>query len=171
MSDQRENGAGSPAAPPLVALAAWAVPGAGYWLIGQRLRGTVIGLTIILLFLFGILIGGIRIVDAPSFAGAGWNPLPRLLTKPWFIGQALTGPLGLGSAWIASNLAANRRYADVVPHARVAEIPTLYTAVAGMLNLLAIIDCSYRAAQGQHGEPADEPPDEADVTGSTQEAA
>jgi hypothetical protein len=38
-------------------------------------------------------------------------------------------------------------------HARLAEIGTLYTAVAGMLNLLAIIDSSYRASQ-EHGENA-----------------
>ena len=31
-------------------------------------------------------------------------------------------------------------------HARVYEIGTLYTAVAGMLNLMAILDAAYRAA-------------------------
>ena len=36
----------------------------------------------------------------------------------------------------------------VVSHGRVNEIGVLYTAVAGMLNLLAIIDASHRAAGG-----------------------
>ncbi|MND00706.1 hypothetical protein D3C83_194180 [compost metagenome] len=32
-----------------------------------------------------------------------------------------------------------------MPHARLAEIGTLYTAIAGMLNLLVIIDAAGRA--------------------------
>ena len=152
-------------APPLVALAGWVLPGAGYWMIRQRLRGTVIGATIVLLFLSGILIGGVRIVDAPNLS-VGGNAVQRLLQKPWFIGQALTGPMGLTSAWVAGRLAADERYRDTVPHARVAEITTLYTAIAGMLNLLAIIDASHRAAHGQRGEPddADDVPDDATET-------
>jgi hypothetical protein len=39
-------------------------------------------------------------------------------------------------------------------HARVSDIGTLYTAVAGMLNLMAIIDSSYRATlYGSDDEP------------------
>ena len=50
--------------PPLVALAGWLVPGLGYWLIGQKARGTTIGLTVVSMFLFGMLVGGVRTVDA-----------------------------------------------------------------------------------------------------------
>ena len=35
--------------PPLVAFAAWLLPGGGYLLIGQRARGVVVGVTILLL--------------------------------------------------------------------------------------------------------------------------
>ena len=127
--------------PPLVALAGWIIPGGGYFLIGQRTRGTVIGVTVVALFLLGVLNAGVRVVEAPNLlAGGGW--VARILQKPWFIGQALMGPIGLVAAWIAHALGPEHRAAS----ARLGEIGTLYTAVAGMLNLLAIIDSSHRAA-------------------------
>lgn len=138
------NSSGNLAAPaPVVALMGWLIPGAGYWLIGQRTRGLTIGITIVLLFVAGIFIGGIKVVDAPAFNS---NPtaLFGMAQKPWFIGQALAGFPGILSAWIAGGV-------KVVAHARLADISTLYTAVAGMLNLLAVIDSTFRAAHvGEH---------------------
>jgi hypothetical protein len=46
----------------------------------------------------------------------------------------------------------NEKAGYVLSHARVNEIGTLYTAVAGMLNLLAIIDSAYRSARQEGGE-------------------
>jgi hypothetical protein len=112
-------------------------------LIGQRTRGLVIGVTIITLFLLGTLIAGLRVVDAPNLLGVGiggWAS--RILQKPWFIGQVLTGPIGIIAACVGHALGPEHRAAT----ARLGEIGTLYTAVAGMLNLLAIIDASHRAA-------------------------
>lgn len=124
--------------PPLVALAGWMLPGAGYWLVGQRARALTVGITILALFFLGVLIAGVRVVEAPPAVGL-------VMARPWFIGQALAGPISLICAWISSELSTGR-YALVVAHARVAEIGTLYTAVAGMLNLMAIIDAACRAA-------------------------
>jgi hypothetical protein len=138
----------------MVALAGWLVPGAGYWLIGQRLRAITVGVTILAVFGFGILISGIRVVQAPDVTGPG-NLAQRILARPWFIGQVLTGPVGIAAAW-ASDQLAQSSYARIEAKARLAEIGTLYTAVAGMLNLLTMIDSAHRAAQGQFGEPADE---------------
>ncbi len=129
-----------PAPPPLVALAAWIIPGGGYWMIRQRDRGTVVGVTILLLFVLGILIGGVRVVEAPP-------AISQILQRPWFIGQFLVGPIGLIAAWISNGLGTSAAYADVVSHSRINEIGTLYTAVAGMLNLMAIIDAAWRAGQ------------------------
>jgi hypothetical protein len=131
--------------PPVVALAGWVLPGAGYWLIGERTRAITVGVTILLVFFFGILVSGIRVVQAPDMSGPG-NPLQRILQRPWFIGQVLTGPVGVGAAYVSDQLASSPRYRTVEAKARLAEIGTLYTAVAGMLNLLTIIDASYRAA-------------------------
>lgn len=121
--------------PPLVALAGWLVPGAGYWLIGQRGRAVAVGLTIILMFLAGLLIGGLRAVDAPTAFS-----LPAILNKPWFIGQILAGPITLLTHYLAN------AWEVQFSHARIYEIAVLYTAIAGMLNLMAVIDSAYRAA-------------------------
>jgi hypothetical protein len=118
--------------PPLVVIASWLVPGAGYWLLGQRARGTTIGLTVLILFIMGMLIGGITVVDAPQ-------DFSEITAKPWFIAQFLAGPISIASAWLAGSI-------GIVSHSRSFEIGTLYTAVAGMLNLLGIIDAGYRAA-------------------------
>jgi hypothetical protein len=131
------------APPPLVALAAWLIPGAGYWLIGQRTRALAVGITIVILFILGVFIGGIDVVDAPKFSGSPFT-LFGMIQKPWFIGQALAGLPGLIGAWLAS-------LSNTPSHARLAEISTLYTAVAGMLNLLAVIDSTFRAVHAAEG--------------------
>jgi hypothetical protein len=131
--------------PPLVALAGWLIPGAGYWLIGQRVRAITVGVTILVLFTLGILIAGMRVVQAPDMSGPG-STLQRVLQRPWFIGQVLSGPVGLISAYISEQLSQSPTYRAVEAKARLAEIGTLYTAVAGMLNLLTIIDASHRAS-------------------------
>src|SRR4051812_22490130 len=59
------------ASPPIVAIAGWLLPGAGYWVIGQRVRGLVVGVTIITLFMSGILIGGVRSIQVPGFGENG----------------------------------------------------------------------------------------------------
>ena len=123
--------------PPVVALATWIVPGSGYWLIGQRARALTVGITIIILFILGMLIGGVRVVDVPN--GVLSTPVNAVSQKPWFVGQILAGPITL----IASSIGHDDAY--YASHSRVNEIGTLYTAVAGMLNLLAIIDAAYRA--------------------------
>src|SRR5439155_19587438 len=124
--------------PPVVALAGWLVPGAGYWLIGQRGRAVTVGITILLIFVLGTLISGIRVVQAPDLTGPGTLP-QRILNRPWFIGQVFNGPLGLGAAWVSDQLASSPTYHNIEAKARLAEIGTLYTALAGMLNLLTII--------------------------------
>src|SRR4051812_17588099 len=132
--------------PPVVALAGWVLPGLGYWLIGQRGRALACGVTILVVFLGGILIAGVRVVQAPDMNGPG-NTFQRILQRPWFIGQVLTGPMGITAAVISDKLAASPNYREIETKARLAEIGTLYTAVAGMLNLLTIIDASHRAGR------------------------
>lgn len=137
--------------PPLVALAAWLLPGAGYLLIGQRARGLAVGISILLLFVLGLLIGGVRVIEVPGFDGNGQRVrnmrlIQEVQEKPWFVGQILTGPVCMVGGWFSIDLAHQRLPRS---HARVNEIGTLYTAVAGMLNLMAIIDSAYRGASRQ----------------------
>jgi hypothetical protein len=152
----------APARPPqpfLVALAAWALPGLGYLLVGQRARGLTTGITILALFVAGLLIGGVRALDPPMVSGRDvGTSAPRrslrdeILAKPWYIAQVLTGPVGLvasyGAAWAGEPDPTNPdRSRGEESHARVNEIAVLYMAVAGMLNLLTIIDSAHRAGR------------------------
>src|SRR5438105_5403066 len=129
--------------PPVIALAGWLMPGAGYWLIGQRARAATVGLTILAIFVLGTLISGIRVVQAPDLTGTGTLP-QRIFNRPWFIPQVVTGPIALAAAWTSDQLAQSQ-YRSIESKARLAEIGTLYTAIAGMLNLLTIVDSSYGA--------------------------
>ena len=145
---------------PIVAVVGWLIPGAGYLLLGQLARGLTIGFTILTLFVLGLLIGGIHVVDPPTFATpAGGPPLTIrhkvkvVLEKPWYIGQFLSGAIGLISGWVGPSQPA--------PHARANEIGTLYTAVAGMLNLLAMIDSAHRAGTLDEDEVASPRPEAA----------
>ena len=82
------------------------------------------------------------------------SALSEVRAKPWSIAQVLTGPVAIGGAawsvWAAKDPdgdEGDREPPGALSHARVNEIGVLYTAVAGMLNLLAIIDAAHRAAQ------------------------
>ena len=167
--------------PPLVALAGWLLPGAGYLLLGQRARGLVIGTTILFLFVFGLLVAGVRVVEVPGFDSSGkkvmvtpvalnpqtkrveatgepphWvmliSPLNEIRNKPWSVPQALTGPISFaaaaGSVWAAGPVDGDhpRETRGQLSHARINEIGSLYLSIAGLLNLLTIIDASHRAA-------------------------
>ncbi len=199
--------------PGIVGICAWLLPGGGYFILGERTRGAVVSISIILLFLMGILIGGIRIMDPPGWGQYGYmtqivgrgpedfrrvnptnaqeqaepavhdgrgrgfgpaftrEPLSELGSKPWFVGQILCGPITLAASVISVHearpsdspvdansvgegaaplpAADNGSAREGVPsaHSRSWEIGALYTAVAGMLNLLTIIDATFRATQ------------------------
>lgn len=170
---------------PLVAIAAWLLPGAGYWLLGQRARAMVVGVSIIVLFVVGLLIGGVRVIEVPGYGDHGlplvvappdrngdhlvesepgsgetgpWvmtsHPMEEIRNKPWYIAQVLAGPINLIASWgsiAASKVNASGIAVGYRSHARTNELGVLYTAIAGMLNLLAIIDSASRA-----GRPEDD---------------
>ena len=88
----------------------------------------------------------------------GWvlthHPLEELRSKPWSIAQVMIGPIDLLCDWwsVAASQPADPSNPQLGPigarsHSRLNELGVLYTAIAGMLNLLAIIDCSHRAGQ------------------------
>jgi hypothetical protein len=153
--------------PAVVALAGWLLPGLGYWLLGERARAIVVGVTTLLLFAGGILIAGVRVIEVPGYDDRGnkilvqtgpgereWNLFTfngvknEIGNKPWYVGQILMGPVNLMcSAWSIAASDPQLDYPKV--KARLGEIGTLYTAVAGMLNLLAMIDSAYKAGGGE----------------------
>lgn len=153
MAERSRKNVKLPLPAPVVALAGWIVPGLGYILIGERWRGIIAGVSIIMMFMIGTLIGGVRVVDVPGYDARGsrqmisgkWSlaarPLPELAEKPWFIPQVLVGlPTAIAS------------YAslDIAPtvqksRARLSEIGMIYTVVAGLLNLIILIDSGHRS--------------------------
>lgn len=148
---------------PVVALAGWCVPGLGYWLIGERRRAIFSGVSILAIFVLGLLIAGVRCIDVPGFDDRGTlkrasrsgqamitaTPFRAIVDRPWFIPQIMTGPAALGASVWSVNIAETYPKAT----ARLWDIGTLYTAVAGMLNLLVIIDASHRAARIREDNP------------------
>ena len=129
-----------PAGLPLLAAAlAWVFPGLGHLLLGRVQRGLVLAVAITTLYLAGLLIGGVSVID-------------RRDHPAWFLSQALIGPSLLLDRY-HQNLrdAATRQRrgpgdADAYAPAfgRAQEQGTLYTAAAGLLNLLAMLDAASR---------------------------
>jgi len=120
------------------AFAAWVLPGLGHAVLGEHRRGLILFGGIGLLWLSGLLIGGVSVCD-------------RYRHSAWFLGQVLVAP----------SLAVNhyqqylKRQPDHPPmpgeahdyepsYGHMSEQGVLFTALAGLLNLLAMIDVIYR---------------------------
>lgn len=170
---RKSNPPGNGPQPGMVGLAQWALPGLGYWILGYRARGVTIGVTVLLIFVLGLLIGGVRVLEVPTYDHNG-QPLDtpwyqEVRAKPWSVAQIMVGPVGIaaGALSVYASRPDSAATSDAGPsgyttskagargsesHARTNEIAVLYTAVAGMLNLLAIIDSTYRAGKLQEGK-------------------
>lgn len=153
MSDPNDT---VPAFRPLALLAGAMLPGLGHVVAGERRRGLLAGGAILGLFFGGIFIGGVDVIDARE-------------DTAWFAGQAMVGPLAFGVNYVHQNSLkvidprtkqprsarptegrdprTGGPVADGTPPNRrsvgkMNEIGTLYAAVAGMLNLIAMIDAA-----------------------------
>lgn len=120
------------------AVAAWVAPGVGHLLLGQRKRGLILLVSIGSLWLAGLMMGGITVIDHKAHPA-------------WFLGQMLVGP-SLAADYYhqhlrsvdPGNLVPGESPAFEPSFARVNEQGVLYTALAGLLNLLAVLDVVYR---------------------------
>lgn len=113
----------------IVGLLAWAVPGAGHFLIKEKSRAVIIFVTITATFLAGIYIGSIGVIDS---VGA----------KPWYAAQIMTSP----AVAIISRITSSGQYPS---YGKPFDIGQIYTTVAGMLNLLCILSAVYMAHCGR----------------------
>jgi uncharacterized membrane protein len=119
----------------LAGSAAWVVPGAGYWVLGDKRRALVVCVTILLTFSLGLYIGSIGVIDSVH-------------AKPWYIAQLMNGPAVI---LIAQHVAQSNSYPV---YARPAEIGQIYTSIAGLLNLLCIVNAVYMAHSRQTPQEA-----------------
>jgi len=96
-----------------------------------------------------------------GYENLGWaltqQPLAEIGSKPWSIGQIFAGPMYLAAAAVSVQMAKPQEDKPTEPgvppsHSRSWELGTLYTAIAGMLNMLAMIDSTFRAAQSDGEE-------------------
>jgi len=135
---------------PVAALfAAWLLPGLGHIVLGERVRGLIIMVALGSLYTAGLLIGSIDVID-------------RREDTLWFVGQVIAGPTTIVLDEYAGDLrsraqarvegrtfpASTSPQFDNLPLVRsvgrVNELGTLYCALAGMLNLLVIVDILFR---------------------------
>ncbi len=128
---------------PHAAILAWLWPGLGHLTLGERKRGLLIMFGVLFLFLGGLLVGGVDSVDRKDY-------------RLWFLAQALCGPVAFDAD------RANQTYVKPLPNdrvqryerddpelktrlrrkglGRVNEMGTLFCALAGLMNLVVILD-------------------------------
>ena len=114
---------------------AWLMPGLGHAYLGHRGRGLICFVTITATFWTGVAIGGVR---------GTIDPHER---KLWFLAQLCAGVnTGVGYALHEGlvRAASRRGEAPVVTHWASAEVGLHYTGVAGLLNLLVVLDAVAR---------------------------
>jgi hypothetical protein len=123
----------------IAAIATWLLPGLGHLLVGDRIRGTIFLVVITLTFWTGVAIGGVKNTVSPN---------DRTL---WFAGQICAGGHSLAAiAWgsrIGDPEKTGQYAAYVKGYGRTEEVSVVYTAIAGMLNILIILDVLVRAEQ------------------------
>lgn len=103
-----------------IGLIAWLIPGGGHCLHGRWDRGIIIFCTIISTFFLGIILGGIEMID------------PKV---PWFFAQIITGIPA-----IIATLIQNPHITSMDIYGRGVDLGQVYGGVAGLLNLLCILD-------------------------------
>lgn len=117
---------------PLAGLAAYAIPGSGYLVLGETRRAVAVFIGIALLMTLGLLIGGLDVVD-------------RVEDRWWFLPQAGGGPAVFAVDWLHQRLKADPTSGLVRSVGRVNEVGTLFVVMAGMVNAIAVIDCVWHA--------------------------
>ena len=111
----------------IVGLLGWLVPGAGHFVLKYKKHAIIIFVTITLTFCTGLYIGSIGVLD---YVGA----------KPWYLAQIMNSPMVHFLGYLANK-------ADYSVYGRPSEIGQIYTSIAGLLNLLCIVNAVYLAHQ------------------------
>ena len=129
---------------PLAALMGWIVPGLGHWLIGEKRRGLLVLGGMAMLWGTGLLVGGIDSVDKSE-------------DRLWFYAQAGTGPVAFAVDGLNTSLLKSGSWGELVDTpkldsrvssfksiAQMNEYGILFTALAGLMNVVALLDAASR---------------------------
>jgi hypothetical protein len=139
---------------PTAAVAAWLLPGLGHWLLGERRRASILASTIGILWLTGALLGGISVFDIRNHF---W----------WFLAQACAAP-SIPANFVHQTLRGGGDPPLPMPYAatppryepafgKIEEQGVLYTALAGLLNLLAVLDVAVRDPSRRRADAEPQP--------------
>ncbi len=114
----------------VAAVLSWLVPGLGHVYLGHRARGVIILVAIGLAFWAGVAIGGIKTTVQPTERQA------------WFAAQVCTGVHAMAVVALSKRLEDKPpyEYSRYVAYYPVDDIAVVYTGVAGLLNVLVILD-------------------------------
>lgn len=140
-----DTAADSAPSAPLAAILAWLIPGLGHWFLGERQRGVIFFIVITVTFWAGIAVGGVRTTITPRENGA------------WIAAQLCAGPQAVAALYWSNHrneLDKNELKAGYPG----SNISVVYAGVAGLLNLLIIIDTLARAESRQAAAQARPPP-------------
>jgi|SRR5579884_1861196 len=111
---------------PAIVGAAWLVPGAGHFLLKRPGRGGLLLGSVVLMFLFGIMMRG------AMFHPQTGDLLTTVIYCGGFIGDLASGLLYLLSTWFG--------YAQPDVAGDVHDYGTKFLVAAGLLNILAMVD-------------------------------
>ena len=111
-----------------IGLVSWLIPGAGYYLINEKKRAAIIFVAIVLTFSVGLYVGSIGVIDPIG-------------SKPWYAGQMMFSPVVVALGYITAG-------GGYQVYGKPNEIGQLYTSIAGLLNLLCVVNATYLAYLG-----------------------
>lgn len=129
---------------PFAVLLAWLMPGLGHWVLGERVRAVIFFVVINATFWGGVAIGGVRTTVTASENGA------------WIAAQLCAGPQSLAALYLSrqqDRLAQTERRQIVKAPWPSSSIAVVYSGVAGLLNLLVIINALVRAESVASADP------------------
>lgn len=118
------------------ALAAWLIPGAGHVLLGYRVRGALLGTSILGLFWFG------QVLAMPAEGAKDRTPMAvsRKVSPVFFGCQAGNGLSALLSEVLWGNPHYDNRLGPIDLYLpRHINLGILFTSVSGLLNLLVVL--------------------------------
>lgn len=130
----------------LAAFFSWLLPGLGHWWLGHRARGVIFFTVISVTFWGGVAVGGVRTTVSPRDNG------------PWIAAQLCVGPQALVALFLNNQVQRRPDQQILVAPWPAANIAVVYAGIAGLLNLLIIIDAMARCDAAARTTPARSPP-------------
>jgi hypothetical protein len=131
--DSKDAAAERPPSTAFAAILAWLMPGLGHWWIGERVRGIILFVVVTVTFWGGVAVAGIRSTVTPKENGA------------WIAAQLCVGPQAFAALYLSGEIKKKPDEEMYKASWPPSTIGVVYAGVAGLLNLLIIIDVLARA--------------------------